>query len=65
MSIQEIEAAITLLPAQELAELMTWLTDYHAQRWDEQIEDDLEAGRLDRLLDEVDGKIDSALGQPF
>ena len=65
MSIQEIEAAITRLPAQELAELMTWMADHQAQRWDEQVEDDLEAGRLDRLLDEVDGEIDAGLSQPL
>jgi hypothetical protein len=51
MTIKEIEAAITQLPAQELAELMAWLQEYHAQAWDKQIEDDLEAGRLDALLD--------------
>jgi hypothetical protein len=43
MTIKEIEAAITQLPAKELAELMVWLQEYHVQAWDKQIEDDLES----------------------
>lgn len=34
MSVKEIETAITQLSATELAELMAWLTEYHAQEWD-------------------------------
>jgi len=28
--------------------------DYHEQIWDKQIEDDLDSGKLDQLLDEID-----------
>ena len=65
MSVKEIEAAIARLPAIELAELMTWLEEYHAQVWDKQIEDDLEAGRLDNLLSDVDGEYQSGLIRPL
>ncbi len=65
MSIQEIEAVIARLPSHELAELMTWLEEYHAQVWDRQIEDDLEAGRLDNLLAEVEREYESGLGRPL
>ena len=54
MSIKEIEIAITQLPPNEVTTLMSWLADYDAQLWDKQIEEDLDAGRLDSLLDEVD-----------
>jgi hypothetical protein len=54
MSIVEIESAITQLPPQEVAELMAWLQIYHEQTWDKQIEGDLEAGRLDSLLADVE-----------
>jgi hypothetical protein len=54
MSVKEIEIAIARLPSADLDELMTWLEDYYAEMWDKQIEDDLEAGRLDALLAEVD-----------
>ncbi len=54
MTVTEIESAIVQLPPGELAELMTWLQEYHAQVWDRQIEDDLEAGRLDAILAQVE-----------
>jgi len=65
MSVKEIEIAITQLPATDLAELMAWLENYHAQVWDKQIEEDLEAGRLAPLLAEVDKEYEAGLGQPL
>jgi hypothetical protein len=65
MSVKEIEAAITRLPAKDLAELMAWLQEYAAQVWDKQIEEDLEAGRLDALLAEVDKECQAGLSQPL
>jgi len=65
MSVKEIEMAITRLPAVELAELMAWLENYHTQVWDEQIENDLETGRLDALLTEVDKEYEAGLGRPL
>lgn len=53
MTVEEIEHAIEQLPPDKLAELATWFADYHAQVWDKQIEDDLDSGRLDKLLKEV------------
>jgi hypothetical protein len=65
MSVTEIESAIAQLPAKEVAELMAWLQDYHDRVWDKQIEDDLEAGRLDKLLAEVDEEHRAELAQPL
>ncbi|TYQ27315.1 hypothetical protein [Pseudanabaena sp. UWO310] len=53
MSIQELETAIKKLSVKELANLTTWLIDYPEQIWDQQIEDDLDSGKLDQLLDEI------------
>ena len=39
MSVKEIEAAITQLSAEDLAELAVWFADYHARLWDQQVED--------------------------
>jgi len=61
MSIQELEVVITQLPPHELAELTAWLVEYHAKVWDQRIEDDLEAGRLDDVLAEVDREYDALL----
>ena len=65
MTVKDIEAAITQLPAKELAELMAWLQEYHARAWDQQIEDDLEAGSLDALLAEVDKEYEAGLAKPL
>lgn len=65
MSVTEIESAITQLPAKEVAALMAWLQNYHEQLWDKQIEGDLEAGRFDSLLAEVDKECDAGLARPL
>jgi len=57
------EAAITRLLAQKLAELMSWLEEHHAQVWDKQTEDDLEAGRFNNLLAEIDGEHEAVHGK--
>jgi hypothetical protein len=65
MSIAEIETAIKQLPADQVSELMAWLAGYHEQVWDKQIADDLESGRLDSLLAEVDAEIEAGLAKPL
>ena len=65
MSVQEIEVAITKLPPQKITDLLNWLEEYHAQLWDEQIEQDLERGSLDALLAEVDAEYEAGLAQPL
>ena len=65
MSIKEIEIAVTQLSATDLAELMAWFANYHAEMWDKQIEKDLETGRLDALLADVDKEYEAGLGRPL
>ena len=63
--VKQIERAITQLSAKDLAELMSWLEDYHAQVWDKRIEEDLKTGRFDALLAEVDEEYEAGLPQPL
>ncbi len=65
MGIQEIQAAIIKLPVQKLVELSTWLEEYQARVWDQQIEADLTMGRLDTILAEVDAEYEAGLAQPL
>ena len=65
MSVKEIETAISQLPAKEVTELMSWMAEYHAAVWDKQIENDLESGRLDALLAEVNREYEAGLAQPL
>jgi hypothetical protein len=50
-TVEEITAAIEQLPADEVSRLRAWLADYSERLWDEQIERDERAGRLDALID--------------
>lgn len=65
MSITEIETAITQLPAEEVDKLMSWLEEYHASIWDKQIADDLDAGKFDNLLQEVEEEIEAGMAKPL
>jgi hypothetical protein len=65
MSVTEIEAAISQLGSDDLAELMIWLENYQAKVWEEQITDDLDSGRLDKLLAEVDKEYEAGLAEPL
>jgi len=65
MSIQEIEQAIQKLPKSELAELLAWLADYHHQAWDEQIEADLESGRLDAVIAAAEKEYQAGKARPL
>ena len=63
MSIQELETAIKKLSMKELANLTTWLIDYHEKIWDQQLENDLDSGKLDQLLDEIDSEYAAGLAK--
>lgn len=65
MNVQEIETAITQLPARDLAELMRWLENYRAVAWDREIEEDLEEDRLNAVLADVDREYDAGLSRPL
>ena len=52
-NVQEIEAAIQKLSPAELAALRAWFAEYDNTLWDQQLEDDVAAGRLDALADEA------------
>ena len=59
MDVKEIESAIANLPPAKIAELAEWFEEFHAQVWDQQIEKDLKAGRLDSLLEEAKQDLES------
>jgi len=59
MDVKEIESAIANLPHAKIAELAEWFEEFHAQVWDQQIERDLKAGRLDSLLEEAKQDLES------
>ncbi len=61
MSVKEIEEAILQLSPRELSKLTDWLIEYRAKSWDMKIEEDLDNGKLDEILDEVDKEYEAGL----
>lgn len=53
MTIEELERAVEALPPDELAKFRAWFIEYDFAAWDQQIERDSKAGKLDGLADEA------------
>lgn len=51
--VEEIEAAIEGLSPEEFQRVAKWLNDRAQLRWDEEMDEDSAAGRLDFLFDEA------------
>jgi hypothetical protein len=60
--LEEIEEKVARLSRKEFFELVRRLRERHNEEWDRQIEEELAAGRMDFLLEEVDDEI--AAGRP-
>jgi len=54
MSLAEIKSAVDLLPVKELAELAAFIRERDNGAWDQQIEEDAAAGKLDFLFEEAE-----------
>ena len=48
-SIKEIESAIKNLSPEEFARFQEWYDSFEADHWDRQLEEDINAGRLEKL----------------
>jgi hypothetical protein len=52
-TLEDIEKALTELPADQLDEFRAWFEAFEAARFDERIERDARAGRLDKLAEQA------------
>ncbi|MEB3310021.1 MAG: hypothetical protein VKJ02_07280 [Snowella sp.] len=53
MTTTEIKTAVMNLSKTELLELLNWLEDYQESVWDKQIEEDMQSGKLDSLIEKA------------
>lgn len=53
MTIEDIEKAVAELPPDQLARFRAWFEEFEAARFDQKIERDAKAGRLDRLAQQA------------
>jgi len=52
-SVEEIQSAIVSLAPEEYARLREWFIERDGEQWDQQIEADAQAGKLDFLIAEA------------
>jgi hypothetical protein len=52
-TIQEIQAAVSQLPPEDLSAFREWFAEFDAKVWDHQFEQDVAVGRLDALAEEA------------
>lgn len=53
MSITEIKKAVEKLSVNEQEELFEWVDELRENQWDKQIENDLDNGRLNDLIEQA------------
>jgi hypothetical protein len=59
--VEEIEAAIDGLPPEEYRRILQWFRAREQERWDEQIDADSSAGKLDFLFEEAESELAAGL----
>ena len=52
-TLEDIERAVSELPQEQLARFRAWFEEFEATRFDQKIERDAKAGRLDRLAEQA------------
>jgi hypothetical protein len=65
MSVEELESVVSKLPATELARFSQWFEEFIADQWDRQIEQDMQAGRLNAALKRADEHYEAARCTPL
>jgi hypothetical protein len=65
MDIKEITSAVAQLPPSELAEFARWFEEFQARVWDAQLERDVEAGRLDALIEQAEQDFEQGRCEPL
>lgn len=63
--LEKIEESIAALSDAELKRLAAWFADYQFERWDRRLEQDVEAGKLDRLADQALADFDAGRTRPL
>jgi hypothetical protein len=53
MTVEQLQIEIEALPESDFLRLRKWVIDTDWEKWDQQLEADVAAGKLDFLLDEA------------
>jgi hypothetical protein len=52
-TVKDLERAVRQLSRKDLVEFRRWFVEFDQAAWDQQLEQDIAAGRLDHLADEA------------
>ena len=63
--LEQIEESIASLSDDELRRLSAWFDELRWQRWDRQLDGDVAAGRLDRLVADARAEIAAGKTRPL
>ena len=63
--LEQIQSSIEELSAEEIAKLRAWLDELDARLFDDKIERDAKAGKLDKLAAEARSNLKSGRGEEF
>jgi len=64
-SLKRIETEVAALPDQELRQFSRWFAQFEAERWDQSLEDDVGAGKLDAFAAEALAQYSSGKCKPL
>ena len=62
--IEQLEKTVSNLSPNDLAQFRAWFLEFDARVWDEQIETDLKAGKLDTLIAEARTEFEQGKARP-
>jgi hypothetical protein len=65
IKLEQIEQAIASLSKEDQAKLEEWWAGYRNERWDRQIAEDYDAGRLDDLIANARAEITAGKTRPL
>ena len=63
--IEQLEHTVSNLSLKDLAQFRVWFLEFDARVWDEQIEADLKAGKLDALIAEARAEFEQGKARPL
>ena len=64
-SVEHIKQAIEELPKEEFWKISEWVIQRHENEWDQQLERDIRAGKLDRLAEDALRELHEGRSHPF
>jgi hypothetical protein len=65
MSLDELETAVSKLPAEQLSVFARWFEEFLSDVWDQRIEADINAGRLDQAGRRADADFEAGRCKPL